>query len=108
MRRSGGGETDVVVEEVEEPLGGEASGHRLAVPGGSFGPGEVDELLLPREQVVQALGLATGSWATSDSRLRHAPFSSTAKHSGRLVGTCCTKVFLNRKSAELQGHTSQV
>ncbi|HEY4703817.1 MAG TPA: hypothetical protein VIH64_18105 [Streptosporangiaceae bacterium] len=58
MRRSGGGETDVVVEEVEEPLGGEASGHRLAVPGGSFGPGEVDELLLPREQVVQALGLA--------------------------------------------------
>jgi hypothetical protein len=58
VRRSGGGETDVVVEEVEEPLGGEASGHRLAVPGGSFGPGEVDELLLPREQVVQALGLA--------------------------------------------------
>jgi aminoglycoside phosphotransferase (APT) family kinase protein len=52
------GETDVVGEEVEEPLGGQGPGHRLAVPGGSFGLGEVDELLLPREQVVQALGWA--------------------------------------------------
>jgi len=28
------------------------------MPGGSFGLGEADELLLPREHVVQALGLA--------------------------------------------------
>ena len=48
----------MVVEEVEEPLGGEGPGQRLAVPGGSFGLGEADELVLTREHVVQALGLA--------------------------------------------------
>src|SRR5581483_10467622 len=46
-----------VFEEVEDPLVAEALGCRLTVPGGAFGGGELDELLLAREGVVELLGL---------------------------------------------------
>jgi hypothetical protein len=52
------------VEEVEEPLGGDGSGHRLAVPGGSLGLGEAEEFLHAGQHVVEA-ALLTGKYLSS-------------------------------------------